>query len=160
MIAKPQGAPFASWVTGWFNLLGQVAVTTGIRYVLCFTNIRYIPDGSPSSSSFACANFISTAATIGTNYEPNSRKTIGIYAAVLIAQGIVNQSSFMSLSPHQPRRRHDQHLWRAHSQVSEHRVRMVACRWHYFSRHRHPCSRPEAPERQVRLPNIYRRYRR
>jgi len=70
MIAKPQGAPFASWVTGWFNLLGQVAVTTGI--------------------SFACANFISTVATIGTNYEPNSRKTIGIYAAVLIAQGTIN----------------------------------------------------------------------
>jgi hypothetical protein len=40
-----------------------------------------------SSPSFACANFISTAATIGTNYKPNSHKTIGIYAAVLIAQG-------------------------------------------------------------------------
>jgi hypothetical protein len=40
------------------------------------------------SSSFACANFISTAATIGTNYKLNSHKTIGIYAAVLtIAQG-------------------------------------------------------------------------
>ncbi|KAH9995321.1 APC amino acid permease [Russula vinacea] len=70
MIAKPQGAPFASWVTGWFNLLGQVAVTTGI--------------------SFACATFISTAATIGTNYKPNSHKTIGIYAAVLFAQGAIN----------------------------------------------------------------------
>ncbi|KAH9981655.1 APC amino acid permease [Russula compacta] len=70
MISKPRDAPFASWVTGWFNLLGQVAVTTGI--------------------SFACANFISTAATIGTNYQPNSRKTIGIYAAVLFAQGTIN----------------------------------------------------------------------
>jgi len=37
--------------------------------------------------SFACANFISTAATIGTNYEPNAGKTIGIYAAVLVTQG-------------------------------------------------------------------------
>jgi len=37
--------------------------------------------------SFACANFISTAATIGTNYEPNPRRTIGIYAAVLVTQG-------------------------------------------------------------------------
>ncbi|KAH9031042.1 APC amino acid permease [Lactarius pseudohatsudake] len=70
MIAKPQGAAFASWVTGWFNLLGQVAVTTGI--------------------SFACANFISTACTIGTNYQPSSGKTIGIYAAVLFAQGMIN----------------------------------------------------------------------
>ncbi|KAI0251622.1 APC amino acid permease [Lactifluus subvellereus] len=70
MISKSQGAPFASWITGWFNLLGQVAVTTGI--------------------SFACANFISTVATIGTNYQPNSRKTVGIYAAVLFIQGMIN----------------------------------------------------------------------
>ena len=33
MLSKPQHAAFASWVTGWFNLLGQVAVTTGIRCV-------------------------------------------------------------------------------------------------------------------------------
>ena len=33
MIAKPQNAAFASWITGWFNLLGQVAVTTGIECV-------------------------------------------------------------------------------------------------------------------------------
>jgi hypothetical protein len=37
------------------------------------------------SLSFACANFISTAAAIYTDYKPNSHKTIGIYAAVLIA---------------------------------------------------------------------------
>jgi hypothetical protein len=45
------------------------------------------------SPSFACANFISTAATIGTNYKPNSHKTIGIYAAVLIGQGKTQSSS-------------------------------------------------------------------
>ncbi|KAI0268565.1 APC amino acid permease [Russula aff. rugulosa BPL654] len=78
MISKPKGAPFASWVTGWFNLLGQVAITTGIRLVIVLT------------VTFACANFISTAATIGTNYKPNSHKTIGIYAAVLISQGAIN----------------------------------------------------------------------
>ncbi|KAI9452252.1 APC amino acid permease [Russula earlei] len=70
MISSPQSAPFASWVTGWFNLLGQVAITTGV--------------------SFACANFISTAATIGTNFNPNSRKTIGIFAAILVIQGTIN----------------------------------------------------------------------
>ena len=42
--------------------------------------------------SFACATFISTAATIGTNYKPNSHKTIGIYAAVLLAQGTAQLS--------------------------------------------------------------------
>lgn len=34
MLSDPENAPLASWVTGWFNLLGQVAVTTGIRYIL------------------------------------------------------------------------------------------------------------------------------
>ncbi|KAF8261983.1 APC amino acid permease [Lactarius quietus] len=70
MIARPQGAAFASWVTGWFNLLGQVAVTTGI--------------------SFGCANFISTVCTIGTDFQPSSGKTIGICAAVLFTQGMIN----------------------------------------------------------------------
>ncbi|TFY76340.1 hypothetical protein EWM64_g7671 [Hericium alpestre] len=70
MLSRPQNAAFASWVTGWFNLLGQVAVTTGI--------------------SFACANFISTACTLGTDFVPTAGKTIGIYAAVLSAQGAIN----------------------------------------------------------------------
>ncbi|KAH9920626.1 amino acid/polyamine transporter I [Fomitopsis serialis] len=48
MLCKPEDAAFASWITGWFNLLGQVAVTTGI--------------------SFACATFISTLATFDTTF--------------------------------------------------------------------------------------------
>lgn len=53
-----------------FNLLGQVAVTTGI--------------------SFGLAGLISTTATVKSSYEPTAGKTIGIYAAVLISHGIVN----------------------------------------------------------------------
>ncbi|KAH8111566.1 APC amino acid permease [Phellopilus nigrolimitatus] len=70
MLSEPQHAAFASWITGWFNLLGQVAVTTGI--------------------SFGCANFISTIATFNTGFEPTARTNIGVYAAVLIAQGLIN----------------------------------------------------------------------
>ncbi|EIW74256.1 APC amino acid permease [Coniophora puteana RWD-64-598 SS2] len=70
MLSDPKDAPLASWITGWFNLLGQVAVTTGI--------------------SFACANFISTAATFGTSFEPNANTVIGVYAAVLFSQGMIN----------------------------------------------------------------------
>ncbi|TFK85392.1 APC amino acid permease [Polyporus arcularius HHB13444] len=70
MLSEPKNAPLASWVTGWFNLLGQVAVTTGI--------------------SFAAANFISTLATFNTNFVPEPRITIGIYAGVLICQGLIN----------------------------------------------------------------------
>ncbi|KAF9244151.1 amino acid/polyamine transporter I [Melanogaster broomeanus] len=70
MLSDPKNAPLASWITGWFNLLGQVAVTTGI--------------------SFACANFLSTVSTFGTDFTPGPNSTIGIYAAVLVSQGLIN----------------------------------------------------------------------
>ena len=53
-----------------FNLLGQVAVTTGI--------------------TFGLANLISVTATVGTRYAPTAGKTIGIYAALLISHGVIN----------------------------------------------------------------------
>ena len=40
--------------------------------------------------SFACATFISTVATFKTDFVPTSKTTIGIYAAVLCAQGLIN----------------------------------------------------------------------
>ncbi|KAI0757934.1 APC amino acid permease [Fomes fomentarius] len=70
MLSEPGNAPLASWVTGWFNLLGQVAVTTSISY--------------------AAANFISTLATFNTDFVPSPPTTIAIYAGVLICQGLVN----------------------------------------------------------------------
>ncbi|KAI1359204.1 amino acid/polyamine transporter I [Xylaria arbuscula] len=71
MIAPRRWSAFAAWMTGWFNLLGQVAVTTGI--------------------SFGLANLIATAATVkSSSYEPSASKTIGIYAAVLVSHGLVN----------------------------------------------------------------------
>ncbi|KAF4625925.1 hypothetical protein G7Y89_g12237 [Cudoniella acicularis] len=70
MLAPSKHSAFASWITGWFNFLGQVAVTTGI--------------------SFGLAGLISTTATVKSSYVATPGKTIGIYAAVLISQGIVN----------------------------------------------------------------------
>ena len=69
ILAPKKWAPFASWVTGWFNLLGQVAVTTGI--------------------TFGCAGLISTLASVN-GYVPSAGKTLGIYAALLFSHGIVN----------------------------------------------------------------------
>ncbi|KAJ3213058.1 hypothetical protein HK099_007608, partial [Clydaea vesicula] len=76
--------PFWSWVTGWFNLLGQVAVTAGILY--------------------ACAQFIVTV--ISFYVEPNSEYfnwfvptenwrpypyTVGlIYLCLLVLSGLLN----------------------------------------------------------------------
>ncbi|KAF9244150.1 amino acid/polyamine transporter I [Melanogaster broomeanus] len=70
MLSDPKDAPLTSWITGWFSLLGQVAVTTGIN--------------------FACANFLSTVSTLGTAFTPGPSSTIGIYAAVLVSQGFIN----------------------------------------------------------------------
>lgn len=65
-----QLAAFFSWITGWFNFLGQVAVTTGI--------------------TFGCAGLISTLATVKSDYVPTPGKTIGIYAALLTSHGLIN----------------------------------------------------------------------
>ncbi|KAI0153159.1 amino acid/polyamine transporter I [Xylariaceae sp. FL1272] len=71
MMAPPKYSAVAAWITGWFNLLGQVAVTTGI--------------------SFGLAGLIATIATVkNPDYEPTAPKTIGIYAAVLVSHGLVN----------------------------------------------------------------------
>ena len=53
--------------------------------------------------------------------------------------------------------RDDQHLWRAHPQVPEQCFCMVARARHDLARHRHPRRGAEAPERQVRLPDVHRR---
>ena len=71
MLAPPRWSAFAAWLTGWFNLLGQVAVTTGI--------------------SFGLANLIPTAIVVkNPDFVPTPRVTIGIYAAILISHGVVN----------------------------------------------------------------------
>ncbi|RMZ92205.1 hypothetical protein DV736_g517, partial [Chaetothyriales sp. CBS 134916] len=69
ILAPKKHAPFAAWVTGWFNLLGQVAVTTGI--------------------TFGCAGLISTLATVR-GYEASAGRTLGIYAALLVSHGVLN----------------------------------------------------------------------
>jgi len=87
MLSTPKKAPFASWICGWFNLLGQVAVTTGIRFFLSHLSAASYITLMGHSHSFACATFISTVATINTSFVPNEKTTIGVYAAVLVSQG-------------------------------------------------------------------------
>lgn len=67
----PRWSPFAAWLTGWFNLLGQVAVTTGI--------------------SFGLAGLIVVAAKVkNPSFEGTAAQTIGVYAAVLVSHALVN----------------------------------------------------------------------
>ncbi|OKL58767.1 hypothetical protein UA08_05579 [Talaromyces atroroseus] len=70
MLAPQKYAAFLSWLTGWFNFVGQFAVTTGI--------------------SFGCAELMATAASIKTGWTATAGQTVGIYAAILVSHGLVN----------------------------------------------------------------------
>lgn len=71
-LAPGKSGPIWSWFTGWFNLLGQVAVTAGI--------------------SFGAAFSVSAFLAIFTNhgYWLDRGYTIGILAVILAVQGLLN----------------------------------------------------------------------
>ncbi|KAK0721158.1 amino acid/polyamine transporter I [Lasiosphaeris hirsuta] len=78
MLAPAKWSPFAAWITGWYNLLGQVAVTTGI--------------------TFGLANLVPTAIIVkNPDFVPTPRVTIGIYAAILLSHAIVNSFGVRAL---------------------------------------------------------------
>jgi amino acid permease (GABA permease) len=69
-----------SWFTGWFNLLGQVAITAGIDFGLAFFVNYFVSMFIPQWPSPL------NAAT-----DINSRLTIiGVYAVVLFVHGLIN----------------------------------------------------------------------
>jgi amino acid permease (GABA permease) len=65
-----KNAPAWSWFTGWFNLLGQVAVTAGIDFGLAF--------------------FINAFLHIAFQVPTDPPYTIAIYAVVLFLHGLLN----------------------------------------------------------------------
>ncbi len=71
-LAPGKSAPIWSWFTGWFNLLGQVAVTAGI--------------------SFGAAFSVSAFLALVTNqaYWLSRGHTIAILAVILFLQGLLN----------------------------------------------------------------------
>jgi amino acid transporter len=74
-LAPGNSAPIWSWFTGWFNLVGQVAVTAGI--------------------SFGCAYSLSAFLAILTekDYWTSPGHVISLLAIILIAQGLLNTFS-------------------------------------------------------------------
>jgi amino acid permease (GABA permease) len=63
-------APAWSWFTGWFNLLGQVAVTAGIDFGLAF--------------------FVTAFLNLQFGYPIDPPHIIGVYAVVLLIHGLMN----------------------------------------------------------------------
>jgi amino acid transporter len=69
-LAPGKSGPAWSWMTGWFNLLGQFAITAGIDFGL---------------AAFVCA-FLSLAFDV----EITRIILIGVYTAVLVIHGLLN----------------------------------------------------------------------
>ena len=69
-LARRNGAAW-SWFTGWFNFLGQVAVTAGI--------------------DFGAAFFTTAFLNLQWNYPATPGYTILVYACILLLHGILNQ---------------------------------------------------------------------
>jgi amino acid transporter len=74
-LAPGNSAPVWSWFTGWFNLLGQVAVTAGI--------------------TFGCAYSVGAflAEWTGNGYWLSPGHVISILAVILLAEGLLNTFS-------------------------------------------------------------------
>ncbi|KAI4094889.1 MAG: hypothetical protein LQ344_001934 [Seirophora lacunosa] len=77
MLAPPKHAPFFAWITGWFNLIGQIAVTTSV--------------------DFGLAKFISTTASVSNGHEATAGMTLGILAVILISHVAFNLMSVRRL---------------------------------------------------------------
>ena len=67
----PRNGPAWSWFTGWFNFIGQVAITAGI--------------------DFGCAFFINALLNLQFGTPTYHWVTILIFAAVLLVHGVMNQ---------------------------------------------------------------------
>ena len=74
-LAPDNWVPSISWVTGWLNLLGQVA---GI-----------------ASSEYGAAQMLLAAVAIGKDfqYEITANKTVGVMVALTVLTGLVNSLS-------------------------------------------------------------------
>lgn len=74
-LAPPNWVPSISWVTGWINLLGQVA---GV-----------------ASSEYGSAQLLLAAVSMGSGftYAPTTGHTVGVMAALTIVCGLVNSLS-------------------------------------------------------------------
>ncbi|XP_071926831.1 amino-acid permease BAT1 homolog isoform X4 [Coffea arabica] len=83
-LAGPSWAPFASWITGWFNIVGQWAVTTSVDFSLAQL-IRVII-------------LLSTGGTSGGGYEASKYVVIAIHAAILLSHAVLNSLPISWLS--------------------------------------------------------------
>ncbi|KAH9609049.1 hypothetical protein KSS87_007663 [Heliosperma pusillum] len=84
MLAGPSWAPFASWITGWFNIIGQWAVTTSVDFSLAqLTQVIIL---------------LSTGGKNGGGYEASKYVVIGLHGGILLLHAILNSLPISWLS--------------------------------------------------------------
>ncbi|KAK7280417.1 hypothetical protein RJT34_25481 [Clitoria ternatea] len=83
-LAGPRWAPFASWITGWFNIVGQWAVTTSVDFSL--------------AQLIQVIILLSTGGKNGGGYEASKYVVIALHAGILLLHGIVNSLPISLLS--------------------------------------------------------------
>ncbi|KAF9594102.1 hypothetical protein IFM89_027405 [Coptis chinensis] len=83
-LAGPKWAPFASWLTGWFNIVGQWAVTTSIDFSL--------------AQLLQVIILLSTGGHNGGGYEASKYVVICFHAGILFIHALINSLPITLLS--------------------------------------------------------------
>ncbi|XVE75246.1 hypothetical protein DITRI_Ditri12bG0080300 [Diplodiscus trichospermus] len=83
-LAGPSWAPLASWLTGWFNIVGQWAVTTSVDFSL--------------AQLIQVIILLSTGGKNGGGYDASKYVVIGFHGAILLIHAIINSLPISVLS--------------------------------------------------------------
>lgn len=75
-LASPQWKPFAAWITGWFNVVGQWASTCSVSFAL--------------SQMLGGMVLLGTGGANGGGYVMNKYEVVATNAAILFSSGLLN----------------------------------------------------------------------
>lgn len=88
--ASPAWVPSISWITGWLNLLGQVAGVASSEYGSAQLILAAVSMNSGFTKTTDAA-YIDTGGYF--NYQPTVKQTVGVMAGLTIVCGLVNSLS-------------------------------------------------------------------
>ncbi|KAJ3694090.1 hypothetical protein LUZ60_009570 [Juncus effusus] len=83
-LAGKEWGPFASWITGWFNIIGLFAGTTSINFSL--------------AQLLQVIILLSTGGANGGGYMASKYMVIGFHGLILVSQGLINSLSIKFLA--------------------------------------------------------------
>ncbi|GAB2228571.1 hypothetical protein Droror1_Dr00022691 [Drosera rotundifolia] len=83
-LAGPSWAPFASWITGWFNIVGQWAITTSVNFSL--------------AQLIQVIILLSTGGKNGGGYVASKYVVMAFYGAILFMHALLNSLPIAWLS--------------------------------------------------------------